>query len=510
MAYTALRWFARGGTHLNFYMWWGGYNRGRSAAAGIMNAYASDSPLCPSGQRRQPKFGHFQRLLSVLQGVAPVLLDSPTALDRQTPLRIRAGDGTWRVGVEQWGFLYQINTSGSVLFVENAGNTTETVLVPLVTSDQKPIEKEIEMEPYSSVIFVDDNLAFNSAVVQTESTAFVRKFEYEPVRLLDWTSWREPVGPPPSSDSRTREASRPIEQTQLNVEAGAWSDYAWYETDFDLPEGDSLDSVSLLIDTQEANAFVAYVDGLLVGAADTHNHLERNVTLALSIGPLKRGPHRLSLLSESLGYSNLIGRWGASTKAKTKGITGDVALSTSRGSSSQGQTISLCDGRTWRSFAGLHGEQQLQHHTFDQFRIHPTRDASSTTSSRGGGRWYSARFETPNYDPAVKALFLDITQGRGHLWLNQMDLGRYWNITRGNTNEYSQRYYFLPHDYLRSPDGRQWNELVWFDAFGGSPGGSIDHHREATRLLLSWIELSSIYDTETTFQDAVDFPLACI
>ena len=82
MAYAALRWFARGGSHLNFYMWWGGYNRGRSAAAGIMNLYASDAPMCPSGQRRHPKFDHFQSLLSALQNVAPVLLNSASALTK--------------------------------------------------------------------------------------------------------------------------------------------------------------------------------------------------------------------------------------------------------------------------------------------------------------------------------------------------------------------------------------------------------------------------------------------
>jgi hypothetical protein len=99
--------------------------------------------------------------------------------------------------------------------------------------------------------------------------------------------------------------------------------------------------VFLFIDTQEANAFIVRIDGVYVGAADTHNRLERNLTLPLKIGHIGRGNHTISFLSESLRYSNLIGRWGASTKAKRKGITGEVTICTAD------QNVSLTDGRIW-------------------------------------------------------------------------------------------------------------------------------------------------------------------
>jgi hypothetical protein len=60
----------------------------------------------------------------------------------------------------------------------------------------------------------------------------------------------------------------------------------------------------------------------------------------------------------------------------------------------------------------------------------------------------------------------------------------------------SQRYYFLPNDYLYK-SGRL-NELVFFDAFGGDLS-------EAS-LVLSWIEATD----EPNFMDEVDYPLACI
>jgi len=70
MARDVLQWFARGGAHLNYYMWWGGYNRGRAAAAGIANLYALDASLCPSGQRHYPKFAHLRELHTALATVA--------------------------------------------------------------------------------------------------------------------------------------------------------------------------------------------------------------------------------------------------------------------------------------------------------------------------------------------------------------------------------------------------------------------------------------------------------
>jgi len=281
-------------------------------------------------------------------------------------------------------------------------------------------------------------------------------------------------------------AEREIGSVQL-------SNNAWYETNFYLTN-DS-EATVLYINTQEANAFIAYVDGQYVSNGDTHNHLERNITLCLNLGRLAMGTHSLSLLSESLGYSNLIGRWGTSTSAKNKGITGEVMLQMY--DQEKNITLSLTDGRIWRSFPGLHGERcrscpRVRKNDCDALIAR----ARSDTPQMAVPSWSSALFQTPPYDPKEKALFFDITSGRGHLWLNGNDLGRYWNITRGMTIEFSQRYYFLPNDYLRS--NNDLNELVLFDAFGG------DHRN--TRLLLSWIESS---DT-ANFEDEVGFLLSCI
>jgi hypothetical protein len=481
MSFQALRWFARGGTHLNYYMFWGGYNRGRSSAAGIMNAYASDACICPSGQRRQPKYGHMLALHEAITQIAPILLRSDTALFKDETVQIRSEDGVWVEGPDQRMFRYQnIDTDlgmTEVIFVENDANVSQIVKVPTGDSEEAII---VAMEAYSAVLVVDNVVSFDSATVQPRSQSFRRKIVNDAVTLLDRTSWKEPVGAA-DSDPRTQFSIRPQEQTALMLNSKLLSDYAWYETDFVLDT--DLDNLTLFVDTQKATAILAFVDDKFVGWADDHKHAEGNVTLNMTLGHLSRGPHKLSLLSESLGYFNLIGRWGASTKAKPKGLTGDVVMF----SPNLGRNVSLVDGRTWRSLAGLHGERLVH----DKKYL-----AENLNLGRYPCSWTSIYFDTPRYDPTIQGLLLDISTGRGHFWLNGRDLGRYWNITRGGTDELSQRYYFLPNDYLYK-SGRL-NELVFFDAFGGDLS-------EAS-LVLSWIEATD----EPNFMDEVDYPLACI
>lgn len=486
MSRDAMKWFARGGTHLNYYMWWGGYNRGRSAGAGITNMYASDVAMCPSGQRRQPKFGHFEALHEAIAAVAPTLLAAKTALGRSKPIKYLTKDGNWETGKDQRIFEYNVEKKGfnHVIFVENDADEAVVVQVPIDASAGEP--KIISMSPTSSILLVDGMAEFDSASIDPTSMSFQRKFGDEDrlPTLLDWASWQEPIGAA-SGDPITWTKEAPVEQTELNVDSGVDSDYVWYETSFFVD--DSVNESMIFIETQKANAFVVFVDDEFVGAADNHFHKEGSITLAVDIGAITQGEHKLSLLSESLGYNNLIGRWGGSTRQKLKGITSDVLLSLGANSAN----ISLVDGREWRSFPGLHGES---FNRASMKRAHLESNLGPGASS--SPTWSSALFDTPRIDHTFQGLFLKISSGRGHLWLNGRDLGRYWNITRGETEVYSQEHYYFPDDYLHT-DGRL-NELIIFDAFGES--------RSSTELVLSWIAPSD----KPNFKDEVDYPLACI
>eukprot|EP00526_Cylindrotheca_closterium_P008356 CAMPEP_0113609882 /NCGR_PEP_ID=MMETSP0017_2-20120614/4727_1 /TAXON_ID=2856 /ORGANISM="Cylindrotheca closterium" /LENGTH=850 /DNA_ID=CAMNT_0000518727 /DNA_START=69 /DNA_END=2621 /DNA_ORIENTATION=- /assembly_acc=CAM_ASM_000147 len=478
MAHDALRWFARGGTHLNHYMFWGSYNRGRQAAAGITNMYAKEAILCPSGQRHQPKFGHFQALHRTLASVAPILLASKSALWNGQRVEILNGNFQWEYGNDQLLFQYQADEHSRdvVSILENNANISVIARIG---------HNAIFLDPYSSILLKNGIREFDSSSLNPRFQAFKRVFskgQHGP-KLLDWEEWQEPIGAP-SNLPATVVADHPVEQTSLNVDAQVYSDYAWYETTFHMDTAGQ--AASLVLETQRANGLSVFIDDVFVGSANDHFHMEGPISFSVDIGSIDAGNRKLSILSESLGYHNLIGRWGGGTKQKRKGLTGDVVLVLS-----SGKNVSLVDGRVWSSFPGLHGEaiskQGLSRRNFEKNLLPST----STTPT-----WASAVFDSPSYEPRIQGLYLRLTTGRGHLFLNGYDLGRHWNITTNESGEYTEEYYFLPPDYVHS-DGKM-NELIVFNSLPDS-GIKAD-------LLVSW----TVATDSPNFQDEIDFPNACL
>ena len=489
-AYRALRWFARGGTHLNFYMWWGGYNRGRVAAAAITNMYAVEAPICPSGEPRQPKYDHLRRLLGVIREVAPVLLEAPTALGLSQALMVQTDDGTWVKDEKVRMFTYNATiwstslhdssdhgTFTSVLFVENNRNVKHTVRIPGLP--------EKTMAPYSSSTYVNGVLRFDSAAIEETAIQYQRCTDSGVAFLQDCLSWNEIV--PAHVEGAL--GKHPVEQTVLNLMANTSSDYSRYIASFRVQE--SYDSADLLIATQTSNAFTVYLDNSFVGQAYNITRKEDNdgVQLRVSIGPLWKGTHKLVLLSESLGYSNLLGRWGGGTGAKKKGLIGDVVLLL------PDETRTTLD--SWSSLPGLQRDSRLEAPAGKIDTVHPPGATSTGTII---GEWTQCSFRTPDINTEEQYLYIKVTSGRGHFWLNGFDLGRYWNITQEGSLDYTQSIYLLPWDHM-SPT-HETNELLQLNSL---PTNNTEDSLASCKLFLSRVEHSS----DGFFPDAVGASEAC-
>eukprot|EP00977_Amphora_coffeiformis_P025520 scaffold20312_cov185-Amphora_coffeaeformis.AAC.3 len=461
-AFRALRWIARGGTHLNYYMFAGGYNRDRMAAAGIMNMYASDAPLCPSGERRQPKFDHLQRLHGLLRNYASSLLSSRAypefilVLDEQSETWVSSSNETllFRYQHEDSTVVFIENTLGVSIWVRWNASSEETVTA--------------QLSPWSVSVYDGSDLQMDSSQLEPKAKAY-RRFSRRIYLPPAYDTKRIPL---PSKCKEGFVDAKPIEQTQLMTQSRTWSDYAWYSTEWG--QSIALNAPILAIETQLSNAFIVFLDGRRVASNDTHPHKEDSVTLTFTLPPLQPGRHRLTLLSESLGYDNVIGVWGASTEAKTKGITGDVYLQTPLSNQS------LLEGQEWCSCAGL---LTCQH----------SLDTSVDEDTAVFRTVY--HFWTPRINDGER-LFVRIREGRGHLKLNGSDLGRFWNITRTHSGRYSQTNYFLPTDYLR--DGEN-NELILDNVFGDPI--------ENIQLGVSHIAPGMV---NSGMEDLIDFPWACL
>ena len=463
-AFRALRWIARGGAHLNYYMFAGGYNRDRMAASGIMNRYASDAPLCPSGERRQPKFDHLQRLHGLLRTYAGHLLSSPIRAHPESVLVLDEKSGAWIVSTNKTLLFRYQNEVSTVVFVENTLDDSSWVRWNISSEDTVTAQ----LSPWSVSVYEGSILQMDSSLIEPKAKAY-RRFTRRVYLPPAYDTKRIPL---PSNCEESVVDVRPIEQTQLMLQSRVWSDYAWYWTEWD--QLVVLDAPILVIETQLSNAFIVFLDGRHVAANDTHPHKEDSVMLSFTLPSLQPGRHRLILLSESLGYDNVIGVWGARTDAKTKGITGEISLQTPL------TNHSLLRGQEWCSCAGLFTCQ----HSLD------TGVEEDTAIFRT-----IYHFWTPQINDGER-LFVRIRQGRGHLRLNGVDLGRFWNITRSHSGRYSQPNYLLPTDYLR--DGEN-NELILDNVFGDMI--------EDIHLGISHIAPGMI---DNGMEDLIDFPWACL
>ena len=89
--------------------------------------------------------------------------------------------------------------------------------------------------------------------------------------------------------------------------------------------------------------------------------------------------------------------------------------------------------------------------------------------------WLHGSFPTPADETVRQALAVDMKgSGRGHVFVNGHDLGRYW-LTRPATLFMSgpiQRFYQLPVDWLCATAGCA-NSLVVFEAQGAESFGGV-------------------------------------
>ena len=102
LAWASMRWFARGGSHMNYYMFAGGNNFGTTEGDAMQTAYATDVNVCPDGLPNEPKFSHLGNMHAALKKVAPALLGVQAQVGKAVFLPHRGvlvadddGDGVW-------------------------------------------------------------------------------------------------------------------------------------------------------------------------------------------------------------------------------------------------------------------------------------------------------------------------------------------------------------------------------------------------------------------------------
>ncbi|PIA35985.1 hypothetical protein AQUCO_03400110v1 [Aquilegia coerulea] len=464
IAFAVARFFQRGGSYQNYYMYFGGTNFGRTAGGPFyITSYDYDAPLDEYGLLSQPKWGHLKDLHAALKLCEPALVavdDSPQYI---------------KLGPKQEAHVYRTEIVCSAFLANIDEHNTASV---------RFLGRVYSLPPWSVSILPNcSDVAYNTAKVRTQISVKTQEFgspssymteprilqveEVVPTISKTWMTLEDPVG----AWSENNFTVQGILE-HLNVTKDT-SDYLWLITRIQISEEEmsfleaNEDSFTptLIIESMR-DVVQIFLNGQFAGSA-----VGRWVRV---VQPLHfvQGYNELAILSETVGLQN----YGAFLEKDGAGFRGQIKLT-----GLKTEEIDLSTS-LWTYQVGLKGEFMKvyspdQHKFANWVHLSPDKLPSMLT-------WYKTYFDAPDgKDPVA----LDLgSMGKGQVWVNGHNLGRYWSKVapkdgcqktcdyRGayndkkcvtNCGKPTQTWYHIPRSWLLASD----NLLVIFEEIGGNP-----------------------------------------
>jgi hypothetical protein len=185
------------------------------------------------------------------------------------------------------------------------------------------------------------------------------------------------------------------------------------------------------------------------GFADDHSHNGGTVNVSVQLnGTFASGTtHSLWIVSESFGYPNDMPSFSS---PKPRGISGSIAIN--------GQSIAA---DTWTVRSDTVGNELQVWSANGAELVQWTAGASTSPLT-----WLQTTFTSPVLS-VNESLLVNVTGlGRGHLFVNGFDLGRYWTILRNDgSGRPTQALYPIPFDLLNQGGS---NRLVVGETLGAT------------------------------------------
>ncbi|KAI3758607.1 hypothetical protein L6452_06174 [Arctium lappa] len=390
------------GSFVNYYMYHGGTNFGRTSASYIVTAYYDLAPLDEYGIIRQPKYGHLRDMHAAIKLCSQALLYGQLTIE---PL-----------DQNQDAYVYNTSSGECAVFLVNNGSR-EGVVVFWNTTYNLP-SKSISILPGCKTV------AFNTAMVSTQ----VSTRSMQPILRFNstqqWEEFREVV---PEFEQTSLTSNGLLEQMNTTKDT---SDYLWYT--IRMQENSSGAEYMLRANTR-GHVLHAYVNGVLVGSAHGNRKVS-NFTFESTIS-LSTGSNNISFLSIMVGLPDS----GAYMESKRAGLY-EVLI----------QDVNITS-YSWGYQVGLLGEK-LSVYDKGSSNISWSQYSSPHTLT-----WYKTVFDSPKGEEPI-ALNLG-SMGKGEAWINGQSIGRYWVSFKTSTGFPSQTWYNVPRSFLK-PTG---NLLVLFE-----------------------------------------------
>lgn len=477
-AFAVARFFQRGGSFHNYYMYFGGTNfEHTSGGPFVTTSYDYDAPIDEYGLLRQPKWGHFRELHTALK-----LCEEALFTGNEDPLYMR-------LGPKQEAYVYGDFRKGQTVDdVLEGASVCAAFLANIDTSSAIMVQfngKTFELPPWSVSILPDcKNVAFNTAKVSAQ-TSLIRMEKVSqlhnilrPIQWkehggfqnddLSWEFYSEPIG---MWSSRGFTTTTLLEHLNLTKDS---TDYLWYICRLEVSANDiailneSRKQAVLSIDAMR-DAVSIFVNAKFsafatASTSETWVRVEQVVTL-------EAGWNEIALLSSTVGLQN----YGAFLERDGAGLQGEVVIT---GLASHNLSLTNTE---WTYEVGLKGEHLKIYSEEGQKKVLWSSSAPPLTKSPM--TWYKTVFDAPFGDGPVA---LDLgSMGKGEIWLNGRSLGRYWPAFHANMKGCSdrcdyrgtysstkcltgcgqptQRWYHVPRSWLKLKD----NLLVLLEEIGG-------------------------------------------
>ncbi|GMH06508.1 hypothetical protein Nepgr_008348 [Nepenthes gracilis] len=433
LAFAVAGFVQKGGSFVNYYMYHGGTNFGRTAGGPfVTTSYDYDSPLDEYGLIRQPKFGHLKDLHRAIKQCEQALVSADPTVTSLGPL--------------QQAHVFYPETGVCAAFLANHDpNSAVRVLFN---------NMHYNLPPWSISILPDcRNVAFNTAKVGVQTS----RMEMLPsnAKISSWESYIEDVTA--LEDRSTMTAVGLLEQINVTRDT---SDYLWYKTSVDIHPSESFfhdgDLPTLVVNSRGCAVHV----------------FTRRFTFAEKVN-LHAGTNEIALLSIEVGLPNVGGHF----ETWNTGILGPVLL---HGLNQGKWDLSW---QKWTYQIGLKGESINLASPNDIFSVE-WMDSAVAVRKQQPLTWHKAYFDAPG---GAEPLAMDMrSMGKGQIWINGQSIGRYWTAyAHGNCNGCSytgtfrppkceagcgkptQRWYHVPRSWLKPTS----NLLVVFEELGGNPTG---------------------------------------
>lgn len=445
LAFSVARFIQNGGSFVNYYMYYGGTNFGRSAGGPfITTSYDYDAPIDEYGLIREPKYSHLKELHKAIKLCQQALVSADPTVTR--------------LGTYQQAHVFSSGSTKCAAFLSNfhLGSSARVLFNNL----------HYDLPPWSISILPDcKNVVFNTARVGVQTSQM--QMSPTSAKLLSWETYDEGVSSLDDSSSSTITAVGLLEQINVTRDT---SDYLWYMTSVDISPSESYlkGGQKPILTVQSAGDFLhVFINGQYSGSAFGSRDL-RQFTFT---GPvdLKAGTNKISLLSMTVGLPNI----GLHFESWKTGILGPVLVT------GLDQGNKDLTSQKWSYQVGLKGEATNVVSAKGAKSVNWIR-ASLATGSQQPLRWHKANFDAPGGN---EPLALDLqSMGKGQVWINGQSIGRYWMAyAKGGCGSCSytgtfrpskcqtgcggptQRWYHVPRSWLK-PTG---NEMVVFEELGG-------------------------------------------